>query len=128
MKYILVTGAFGGMGSATVKALAEKGFTVFALDKKVGEGGERIVEDSAEEVSCVCLFAEQEPAFAAPRYPSEADAVFYNKENTQIKKAEFQPFLFIFRSSVAVPFPSSSTFVCSKMRSPGRSDAINFSG
>lgn len=34
MKYILVTGAFGGMGRATVKALTEKGFRVFALDKR----------------------------------------------------------------------------------------------
>ena len=48
MKYILVTGAFGGKGSATVKALAEKGFTVFALDKKVGEGGERIIPTEAD--------------------------------------------------------------------------------
>ena len=48
MKYILVTGAFGGMGSATVKALAEKGFTVFALDKKVGEDGERIIPTEDE--------------------------------------------------------------------------------
>ncbi len=36
-KYILVTGAYGGMGRATVGALAEKGYTVFALDKRVGE-------------------------------------------------------------------------------------------
>lgn len=35
MKYILVTGAYGGMGRATVKALVEKGYNVFALDKKV---------------------------------------------------------------------------------------------
>ena len=37
MKDILVTGAFGGMGSATVKALISKGYRVFALDRKVGE-------------------------------------------------------------------------------------------
>lgn len=35
MKYILVTGAYGGMGQATVKALAARGFCVFALDKRV---------------------------------------------------------------------------------------------
>ena len=35
MKYVLVTGAYGGMGYKTVKQLASKGFTVFALDKKV---------------------------------------------------------------------------------------------
>ena len=42
-KYILVTGAYGGMGRATVKILAERGFTVFALDKKVGAAEENII-------------------------------------------------------------------------------------
>ncbi len=36
-KYVVVTGAYGGMGYAATKKLAESGFTVFALDKKVGE-------------------------------------------------------------------------------------------
>ena len=35
MKYIVITGAYGGMGYAAAKALAEQGFIVFALDKKV---------------------------------------------------------------------------------------------
>ena len=35
MKFVLITGAFGGMGYATVKMLSENGFTVFALDKNV---------------------------------------------------------------------------------------------
>lgn len=35
MKHIVITGAYGGMGYAAAKALAERGFTVFALDKKV---------------------------------------------------------------------------------------------
>ena len=43
MKYILVTGAFGGMGRATVKALAGRGFSVFALDRKVGKAEEGII-------------------------------------------------------------------------------------
>ena len=34
---ILITGAYGGMGRATVNAFLEKGFFVFALDKTVGE-------------------------------------------------------------------------------------------
>lgn len=37
MKYAIVTGAYGGMGYKTVKELKSNGFTVFALDKKVGE-------------------------------------------------------------------------------------------
>ena len=43
MKYILITGAYGGMGYPTVKLLASKGFTVFALDKKVKEAEENIL-------------------------------------------------------------------------------------
>lgn len=34
MKYVLITGAYGGMGYSTAKTLSENGFTVFALDKK----------------------------------------------------------------------------------------------
>lgn len=35
MDYAVVTGAYGGMGRATVELLTKKGFTVFALDRKV---------------------------------------------------------------------------------------------
>jgi NAD(P)-dependent dehydrogenase (short-subunit alcohol dehydrogenase family) len=42
MKYILVTGASGGMGKAVVSALTNAGYFVFALDKKLCEGGERV--------------------------------------------------------------------------------------
>ncbi len=35
MKYVLVTGAYGGMGSATVSLLRQQGYGVFALDKTV---------------------------------------------------------------------------------------------
>lgn len=48
MKYILVTGAFGGMGRATVKALAGRGFSVFALDRKVGKAEEGIIPVEAD--------------------------------------------------------------------------------
>lgn len=40
---VLVTGAFGGMGKSTVKALREKGFRVFALDRTVGEEAENLL-------------------------------------------------------------------------------------
>lgn len=43
MKDIVVTGAYGGMGRATVSALKNRGFRVFALDRKVGEAEENIV-------------------------------------------------------------------------------------
>ena len=43
MKYVVITGAYGGMGYETAKMLAEQGFTVFALDKNVKEPEENIV-------------------------------------------------------------------------------------
>lgn len=48
MKYILVTGAYGGMGSATVKMLSERGFCVFALDKRAGGAGNNIIPIEAD--------------------------------------------------------------------------------
>ena len=41
MKYVLITGAYGGMGYQTTKMFARQGFTVFALDKKV-KGGKKM--------------------------------------------------------------------------------------
>lgn len=48
MKYVLVTGAYGGMGRASVKLLREQGFFVFALDKKVGEAEENVLPLEAD--------------------------------------------------------------------------------
>ena len=48
MKYVLVTGAYGGMGYATVKALASGGYTVFALDKNVGQAEKNVVPIQAD--------------------------------------------------------------------------------
>lgn len=42
MQYVLVTGAYGGMGKAVTKALQKAGYFVFALDKNVGEAEENI--------------------------------------------------------------------------------------
>ena len=42
MQYILVTGAYGGMGRATVQLLKKQGFFVFALDRKIGEAEENV--------------------------------------------------------------------------------------
>ena len=47
--YILLTGAYGGMGRATAKALSEIGFCVFALDKLTEESDdERIIPIKAD--------------------------------------------------------------------------------
>ena len=43
MKYVVVTGASGGMGRKTVGLLVENGFFVFALDKKTGEPKENVI-------------------------------------------------------------------------------------
>ena len=42
-KCVLVTGAYGGMGYATIKNLAKNGFTVFALDKNIGSTEENVI-------------------------------------------------------------------------------------
>lgn len=45
---ILVTGAYGGMGKATAKALKDRGFRVFALDKTVDDEEENIIPIKAD--------------------------------------------------------------------------------
>ncbi len=39
---ILITGAYGGMGKATAKALRDRGFRIFALDRRVEDAEEHI--------------------------------------------------------------------------------------
>ncbi len=48
MKAILITGAYGGMGKATTEFLAKNGYTVFALDKIVGDRKENIIPIQAD--------------------------------------------------------------------------------
>ena len=48
MKYVVVTGAYGGMGRETVKKLAERGFTVFALDKKIEAEDDNVIPIQAD--------------------------------------------------------------------------------
>lgn len=48
MEYVLVTGAYGGMGRATVKALVSAGYYVFALDKKVEPQEEHVLPIQAD--------------------------------------------------------------------------------
>ncbi len=43
MEYIVVTGAYGGMGRETVKKFVSLGYTVFALDRKVENSEEGII-------------------------------------------------------------------------------------
>ena len=48
MKYVLITGAYGGMGYKTVQRLKAQGYTVFALDKKVREAEENVLPIEAD--------------------------------------------------------------------------------
>lgn len=43
MKYVLITGAYGGMGKAATQAFKSARYFVFALDKKVGEAEENVL-------------------------------------------------------------------------------------
>lgn len=47
-RYVLVTGAYGGMGRKTAEALRNDGYRVFALDKKVGAQEENIIPLEAD--------------------------------------------------------------------------------
>lgn len=59
MRYVLVTGAGGGMGRATVRALCRQGFFVFALDKKAVPEEENVMPlavDVTEEEDVIRAF------------------------------------------------------------------------
>ena len=43
MKYVVITGAYGGMGYKTTLDFASKGYTVFALDKVVKEPTDNVI-------------------------------------------------------------------------------------
>ena len=48
LKDVLVTGAYGGMGRAIVKALCERGYRVLALDKDTDEPQENVIPIKAD--------------------------------------------------------------------------------
>ncbi len=48
MRSVLITGAYGGMGSATVNTLSNMGFRVFALDKRIGDADKNIIPIEAD--------------------------------------------------------------------------------
>lgn len=48
MKYVLVTGAYGGMGYCAVRALRDKGYFVFALDRKVKDAEDGVMPIEAD--------------------------------------------------------------------------------
>lgn len=48
---VLITGAYGGMGRATAKMLKDRGYRVFALDRRVGEEEENVIPIEADVTS-----------------------------------------------------------------------------
>lgn len=48
MKTVLVTGAYGGMGKATVRLFAERGIHVYALDRRVEAADENVTPIEAD--------------------------------------------------------------------------------
>ena len=48
MKYILITGAYGGMGRAATELLATNGYRVFAIDRKIGEPRKNVIPIQAD--------------------------------------------------------------------------------
>lgn len=70
MKSVLVTGAYGGMGQATVRALRARGFFVFALDRRVGEPEEQVMPIEAD------ITDEQSVARAAEQVKGVTDELF----------------------------------------------------
>lgn len=48
MKTVLITGAYGGMGYATARLLSQNGYTVYALDMRVGKAEENIIPIEAD--------------------------------------------------------------------------------
>lgn len=59
MKYILVTGAYGGMGRKTVDRLKKQGFCVIALDRTIDAAEENVIPlkvDVTDPESVTCAF------------------------------------------------------------------------
>lgn len=48
MRYVIVTGAFGGMGYAAVKAFKNNGYSVFAIDRAVGDAEDGVTPIRAD--------------------------------------------------------------------------------
>ena len=70
MKSILVTGAYGGMGKATIKRLSEQGYQVFALDINAGEPLENVISIATDVTS------EQSISEAFDKVKSQTDNLY----------------------------------------------------
>lgn len=108
---ILVTGAYGGMGKAAVKALKAEGFRVFALDKTVGECEENIVPVEADitDEASVKLAFEQIKATAKELFAIVHFAGIYMLDS--LVEMESRDFQRIFKINVEGAFLVNKTFL-----------------
>ena len=73
-KYVLITGAYGGMGRAAAELLRSRGFCVLAMDRKTGAPEENIIPieaDVTSEESVMCAFE------AVRAYTERLDAIVH---------------------------------------------------
>ena len=74
MKDIMVTGAYGGMGRAVIRTLAEGGYRVFALDRRVEAAEENIIPIAVDLTDAVAV----EEAFTqVKRYTDSLHAILH---------------------------------------------------
>lgn len=74
MKTVLVTGAYGGMGRATVRALCNEGYRVFALDRATEQATEGVTPIAADVTDAASL---QAAAAELGRHTERLDAIVH---------------------------------------------------
>ncbi|MDD6174740.1 MAG: SDR family NAD(P)-dependent oxidoreductase [Firmicutes bacterium] len=111
MKYILVTGAYGGMGRAAVGRLKKQGFCVFALDKTVGAAEENVIPVQADltDESSVKNAFEQVKAVTGELYAIVHFAGIYLLDS--LVEIESGSFAQAFRVNVFAAFLVNRTFL-----------------
>ena len=111
MKYVLVTGAYGGMGYRTVQRLKAQGYTVFALDKRAGQAEENVlpIEADVTDMASVQAAFEQVKAVTDSLYAIVHFAGVYMLDSlVEISEADFDK---IFKINLYGAFYINKTFL-----------------
>lgn len=74
MKYAIITGAYGGMGYATANLLLDLGYTVFALDKNIGDKRENLIPI---ETDITAVESVKSAFLAVKQYTSTIDVIIH---------------------------------------------------
>lgn len=111
MKYVLLTGAYGGMGRKTVEALTAQGFSVIALDKKISEPMENVfsIETDVTDENSVKSAFEQVKEVTDELYAIVHFAGIYLLDS--LVEIDTQSFERIFRINVFGAFLVNKTFL-----------------